>query len=398
MQESQESNGRKLRLSSSKRSLSRIRLRELSALNSVALSRVFTIRRRRRVSRSSRPTNRPIIVERSDMPKIQSAFENLIGRELTLSKAQISQGSTSHNYIRDLLGNKHTEDAAFPRLIDGDFLSGSYARGTKIFPLDDVDVMMVIDGTGLVAINQGTVLDAEVRGSGEGNNPIMKYFGEDHMLDSRKVLDALGCVLKESHPTSKVSKDQQAINVWLSSYDMGIDVVPCFHIIPKNGVQDFYYIPRGNGSAGWMTTNPKVDARISDDLHTTHNGLFKGVVRLAKFWNEISNAARLRSYHVETAVWHAFDNCIQPINSYEEGLGQFFQHAPVIFANSCADKTKLGGPVDSYINSEDRRLSVNAAASALTVLSDAYFHLRSTENMRLEAWGRVFGDSFQYDN
>src|SRR5690242_548687 len=82
----------------------------------------------------------------------QAPFENLLARYGNVSLPQISQASKSQTYIRDLLVNKSRSDASFPRFIEGDFLSGSYARGTKIFPLDDVDIMMVLDGRGLFAI------------------------------------------------------------------------------------------------------------------------------------------------------------------------------------------------------------------------------------------------------
>ncbi len=96
---------------------------------------------------------------------VQPAFEKLLGK-IGVSQAQRSQGSTSHQHIRGLLDSKWQSDSSFPWLTDGDFLSGSYARGTKIYPLDDIDVMVVIDGTGLNAIRGGQVLDAEVRGDG----------------------------------------------------------------------------------------------------------------------------------------------------------------------------------------------------------------------------------------
>jgi len=85
---------------------------------------------------------------------VQSAFEKLLAK-IGVSQPQRSQGSISHKHIRELLDNKWQNDSSFPWLTDGDFLSGSYARGTKIHPLNDIDVMMVIDGTGLRAIEKG---------------------------------------------------------------------------------------------------------------------------------------------------------------------------------------------------------------------------------------------------
>lgn len=86
------------------------------------------------------------------MTEINTALEKLLETHINISQAARSQGSTSHNYIRDVLKGKNDTNSLFPRLVDGDFLSGSYARGTKLKPLDDIDVMVVIDGSGLYVV------------------------------------------------------------------------------------------------------------------------------------------------------------------------------------------------------------------------------------------------------
>ncbi len=329
------------------------------------------------------------------MSSVHASLDDLLQRELVLSSSQISQGSKSHNYITGLLNNRNTIDKSFPYLIDT-FLSGSYNRGTKIFPLDDIDVMIVLDGTGLFPISSGIVLDATINGSGEESNPILQYLGVDGFLDSRKVIDLFWKALNNSHKSSTVSKDGQAVNIWLDSYGMGIDVVPCFHVIPNNSEQDFYYIPRGKNASDWMMTNPKIDLSISDNLHNIHNNLFKGVVRLVKYWNRVSNKDRLRSYHIETMVWHAFDDYAEVMETYETGLARFFIHASAILESGCPDKTSLGGPVDTYLSEENRNLSIVETDLALEILRVAYLDPVSNDNIRLDAWRELFGDKFLY--
>ncbi len=70
---------------------------------------------------------------------MDTKLEEFLKKEVNVSPEQISQASTSHTYIRSLLANKKETDNKFPWIIDGDFLSGSYARGTKLFPLDEAD-------------------------------------------------------------------------------------------------------------------------------------------------------------------------------------------------------------------------------------------------------------------
>lgn len=182
------------------------------------------------------------------MSEINTALEKLLETNINISQAARSQGSTSHNYIRDVLKGKNDTNSSFPRLLDGDFLSGSYARGTKLKPLDDIDVMVVIDGAGLRVLNNGLVQDVEVRGSGQNENPILQHMGPDSLLSSKTVMSLFQQALNETHPNSKIRNDEQAVNVWLESYGLGIDVVPCFHLIPRNDMRDHYFIPAG-GSA-----------------------------------------------------------------------------------------------------------------------------------------------------
>ena len=182
----------------------------------------------------------------SDNFMIESKLQELLDKEINLSQGHVSQGSKSHIYIRDLLANKRTTDSTFPWLLDGDFLSGSYARGTKLHPLDDIDVMIILDGTGLIPTGINTT--HYVRGNFEGkNSPVHNYLGWDNLLNSHSVLEAFQKALAQSHPDSTIKKNGQAINIKLKSYNLGIDIVPCFHIKPLDATkQDFYYIPLGN--------------------------------------------------------------------------------------------------------------------------------------------------------
>ncbi len=330
------------------------------------------------------------------MTDIDTALAGLLERELTLDASKISQGSTSHNYIRNLLKNKNNEDDLFPRFIEGDFLSGSYARYTKIHPLDDIDVMMIIDGSGLQVIEHGVVQNFQVKGSERDDNPILQHFEGNRLLSSRKVINLFHEALRDSHPDSKIKKHGQAINVWLESYKLGIDIVPCFHIVPRDGSQDFYYIPEGEGSDGWIKTNPKIDERISDELHVKHNEMFRGLVRLIKYWNLKFNSGKLQSYHLETVVWHAFDNYEGELASYESGLFHFFLNASSVLSGPCADKTKLGGPVDSYLSAVERQSSLEKFNQSVQILSESYLHPQTDDAKKLAAWKRLFGDKLTF--
>lgn len=325
---------------------------------------------------------------------MQQHFENFLTKSVNLSAAQISQGSKSHTYIRELLDNKWQSDLYFPWLVNGDFLSGSYARGTKIHPLDDIDVMIVLDGTGLFAISNGTYLDARVRGSGTQGSPVTQYTDERGYISSAKVLEVFREALKESYPGSEIKKDGQAVNVWLDSYQLGLDIVPCFHIQPNSGSQDFYYIPFGRGSTMWMTTNPKIDEQISSFLDQKHNKKLKPVIKLIKYWNQKQNGGRLRSYHIEAVAWYIFNQHPNKIIDYPSAVKYFFDNASQYFAVSCNDPTKLGGYIDSYLTQDARAQTLQKIQEARTIIGNATFLGLATPERQLAGWRRLFGNQF----
>lgn len=317
---------------------------------------------------------------------IESKLQELLDKEINLAQSHVERGSKSHVYIRNLLANRRDTDNTFPWLVDGDFLSGSYARGTKLHPLDDIDVMIILDGTGLFPI--GLENTHYVRGNAEGkNSPVHNYLGSDNLLNSYSVLDAFQKTLKLSHTDSVIKKNGQSINVKLNSYNLGIDVVPCFHIKPiDTSQQDFYYIPKGNRDPGWLKTNPKIDATISTQLHDRHNKKLKSIIKLLKYWNRTKNNNRIRSYHLETVAWYVFYSHASSVTSITEGIRYFFNNAGAYFVNQIQEATGFGGYVDTYMTPADRQLSITTLNNAKNALQSQGI-LSSVNN-----WRVVFGD------
>ena len=324
----------------------------------------------------------------------ESTFDDLLAKHGTLSVPDISQASKSHTYVRELLANKSESDLLFPRLVEGDFLSGSYARGTKNPPLNDIDVMMPIDGAGFFPIRNGIQWNAVVRGSEKFDNPLLRQLDVRGLLSSRRVMELFQKGLEDSYPSSTVAKDGQAVNVWLDSYGFGIDIVPCFHVIPMDGSQDVYYIPAGSQSDGWTLTNPKVDQRISDALHEHHDKKLKPVVKLIKLWNDLKNGGRLRPYHLETICWYVFDAYPGKITHPGLAVIHFFQNAAQHLQALCPDATRIGGHIDSYLSYEDRQHSIGTIQQAASVLSNAYLLGLADENRQISGFRSVYGDNF----
>ena len=248
--------------------------------------------------------------------------------------------------------------------------------------------MIVLDGTGLVPVGLGET--HYVRGNTAGeNSPVHQHIGYDNLLNSHSVLETFQKALALSHPNSTIKKNGQAVNVQLSSYNLGIDIVPCFHIKPlDSSQQDFYYIPRGDASGRWLKTNPKIDAHISKNLHDRHNKKLKGVIKLLKYWNREKNAARIKSYHLETLAWHVFHNHTSGVTSISEGVRYFFNNTRPYLENPMYEATGYGELIDTYLTPVDRQLSLDVLdkAKAVTQTSGLLVPVAN--------WRVIFGDKF----
>lgn len=84
--------------------------------------------------------------------RINNAFERFLDDHINIPASTRSDASTSQQHIREFLQKESDRDATFPPVLekaDSDFVSGSFGRRTKIWPLDDIDLFFPLDGGGL---------------------------------------------------------------------------------------------------------------------------------------------------------------------------------------------------------------------------------------------------------
>jgi len=326
------------------------------------------------------------------MPRLHDHLQSFYSDHVEPTADQKSQADDSQAHLRELVEAKHESDALFPRLIEGEFLAGSFARNTKPKPLDDVDLYLVLDGVGLTAYDRGMFLGSVVRGSNASWNPILDnhYNGPDGMKSSIVVLNAFRDALRESYPKSDIRRDGQAVNVWLDSYGLGIDVVPAFHIIPA-GSGERYFIPAGNGLHGWLATNPKVDTEAMDLHDAIHGGQLRPIIKLVKHWSKNVGRTGLKSYHLEVMVREAMTQ--NTTGASIERLQTAFQLVSPRVLAACPDPAGFGDPLDKYLDPAQR----NAIASRFTEASIAVATARILETREsiaaaVGALQTVFGD------
>lgn len=228
---------------------------------------------------------------------------NLV-RNIEPSQTQKDGAIRSHNYLRDVLSTGQMAS----RII-GDYLSGSYSRDTAINPLDDVDIIFLIEPKSWT-----TALDNLL-----SFNP-----------DPSAVLTTFANAIRYRYPESSVYGQRRSVRLKL--FHLDIDVVPA---ILADRAGDFILIP-DRDSGKWIKSSPKRHSDNATAVNKIQNGKFKPLVKLLKYWNgNLPTTASFKSFAIETIAVRAFNKTA--FQTLEDGLLYFFDFV----AYTAGEKTKL---------------------------------------------------------
>jgi len=202
-------------------------------------------------------------------------FEQLmrgLAAEVEPTAAKKLAASKSHNNLRALL-----MEGTFGGRIVNSYLSGSYSRGTAIHPIDDVDIVFLIDPSGWP---EGDTIFSDLP------NP-------------SDVLRSFANALRRRYVRTSVFSQRRSVRLALDRLD--IDVVPGI-------AQDGNLIQIPDVRAGeWILSGPAVHREVGADINTRTRGVFKPTVKLIKYWNsQLPSTARFKSFTVECMAMALF--------------------------------------------------------------------------------------------
>lgn len=204
------------------------------------------------------------------------------------TQAQKSGAQRSHNYLRGKLCT-----GQFTERIKTSYLSGSYARDTAIAPLDDVDIVFVV------------------------NPEAWKLEWLSSRPSPETVLASFAKAVRYRYPESSVRLQRRSICLQL--YHLDIDVVPA---IEADTSGQMIWVPDRVADT-WIKSSPKRHAEFATEINRIRNGNFKPLVKLLKLWNSnLPNTANLKSFTVETMALRLFAQVDIP--SLEDGLMRYF--------------------------------------------------------------------------
>lgn len=284
---------------------------------------------------------------------------NLV-KKIEPTRTQKDGAARSQNYLRDVLdtGNMGAR-------IKSSYLSGSYARGTAIHPLDDVDIIFIIDPS-------------------YWRKSFSLFFGSSDYPAPHSVLDSFARAIRYRYELSSVYGQRRSVRLQL--FHLDIDVVPA---IQDKSKTDLLRIPDIHANR-WILTSPLKHSQNATDANKFQDGRFKPLVKLLKYWNgNLPSTTKLKSFAVETLAVRVFRSF--KFDSLQEGLRFFFDF--VVFVSgkqtfftwkesygvslrwlnvNIPDAAGISGNVIAGIDDERRKRLVEAAVRSRNKMDDSF--------------------------
>lgn len=296
------------------------------------------------------------------MLTVDEAFRKFKSR-LELNEKEQKNASARQTEVRDYLVTKFA--------IDRSFLTGSYARYTKTKPLKDIDIFFVLKESEkhyrskAPSVVIGDFYDALVE----------KYGKAAVRKQSRSVNVDFGVVIDAEDNT-----DYRVVSV---------DVVPAF------AAGDGYEIP-DDDTGNWIKTNPEIHASKATAAHQAYSNEWKGLVRMAKYWN---NNAR----HGEKPVKPSFLIEVMALQClYGDWQGRFEYEIQGFFStladrifDEWPDPAALGSAISNGMDAARKQRARDLLMAASRDATIAIDHVRCGRNGEsLKAWRALFGPKF----
>lgn len=226
------------------------------------------------------------------LERTASALDSLlqqIVRSVEPIAAQKEAAGASHHRLRDLLDTGQMES----RIINS-YLSGSYARGTAIKPIDDVDIIFEIDPS---------------------HWPRSSLFSTLPSPD--RILESFATAIRRRYPASSVYGQRRSVRLQLHHID--IDIVP----VAQHETDPLMIRVPDRETGEWIKSSPRRHADMATRVNAKRSGKLKPLIKLLKLWNSnLPDTVRCKSFLIETIAIRLFDQ--QSFGTLGEGLVLFW--------------------------------------------------------------------------
>ena len=321
------------------------------------------------------------------------AFDQFRQNLVDLDRDKVKKARQSRVYLQEQLITIRRNDPDFPPITNEYMPFGSFARKTKVRPLDDIDMLVMLDGQHARVVQDSWDLYTFRVSTSSELSPLISYVDDYGWVSSTRILNRSKSGLKRvpNYQKSEIKRTGVAVVLNLKSYDWAFDIVPSLPVGDGSGSVFYYLIPNGKGH--WMRTDPRTDQEHVTNANQNQNGYLLPLIRLIKYWNVRSRAApRLASYHLETLLINAYGSGNPAIESKVRwSVPDAFQQLAYQVMFACPDPKGLGPNLDEGMTWETREKVRDAANDRAKYATHALHYEQQGEHQKaIKWWGNVF--------
>lgn len=321
-----------------------------------------------------------------------TAFNEFMKDTVNLRKADTDDARTSRDWLIGKMCDFEKDDV-FPVSHPGIHIAfGSFARRTKIRPLDDIDLMF---GLSAQSATYDILSDRiMLTSSGEGSRlHRYRHSGADTICSIR-ILNAFKSRLQDiaQYAQADIRRNQEAITLKLVSKDWNFDIVPCFITREDAYGKTYYLIPDGNGH--WKFTDPRIDRDRVTNINVQNDGNMLNVIRAVKYWQRRPTMPSMSSYLLETLILDYYARRISCSKFVDMELEALFRHLGLFVLFSVNDPKGIQGDINSLTTEARQAISARCYLDAQKVADARALEQNEEHEKSINKWREVFGPFF----
>lgn len=325
---------------------------------------------------------------------VKEAFTSFLENNVNLDSGETNRARRSKDWLLDQIHLFPSKDIWFPKLYsEKDISFGSFARCTKKRPLDDIDMMVALNGDG------GSYLEFTDRIEIYVHNPYSRLrafcFKDTNVLNSRKVINKFVSLLSgvPQYEKAMVKRNMEAATLNLSSYSWVFDLVPCFFTAKDMSYRDYYLIPDGQGY--WKKTDPRIDRQRVRDVNQYHDGNVLNVIRLMKYWNRRATMPSMSSYLIENMILDFYSSRSAKASSFVDlEVSEMLKYIQIQVYHPVSDPKGIQGDINSLNSEEKDKISKRAYYDYIKTLEAKLLKSIGDHKASIDKWSEVLGSKF----
>lgn len=321
-----------------------------------------------------------------------TAFNEFMKDTVNLTKADTDDARASRDWLIGKI-NDFEKDDVFPLSHPGIHIAfGSFARRTKIRPLDDIDLLY---GLSAQSATYDILSDRiTLTSSGDGSRlDRYRHSGADTICSVR-ILNIFKSHLQNiaQYAQADIRRNQEAVAVKLVSKEWNFDIVPCFITQEDAFGKTYYLIPDGSGH--WKFTDPRIDRNRVTNINVQNDGNVLNVIRAVKYWQRRPTMPSMSSYLLETLILDYYASRISCSKFVDMELEALFRHLGLLVLFSVNDPKSIQGDINSLTTEVRQAISARCYLDAQKAAEARAFENNEEHEKSINKWREVFGPSF----